>query len=360
MSNISLKHFVDINIYPHRIFENISTRDTVVLYSKESVVTEDKIFSNLSEVTYDQSSNTYKYLKVYFDNGGLKVKVIHGKDSSDLTKDDLKALDNNYICVISVTSTDNIESNYTQMKTLAQQMEIDNDVYGINEKLLLVATHANTPDTSIVKNFAVKYSLDVGAEMTIAAYLSQIDINSINSIKDYAFTEEVLTPEEVTDSLFDLVENANMNIDIKLSNIVRNLGGNCKDGEDVTNTYVRIMLQQTLTNSLINLLAQKINSSEGVSKMYAVISNELEKYKRAGYLTTDKVWTDSSWMINYDNNIYKIINKGDALINGYVIKILPSTVLSTQDLQAHKAPPIYLVIADQYGIRKITINGQVI
>ena len=34
--------------------------------------------------------------------------------------------------------------------------------------------------------------------------------------------------------------------------------------------------------------------------------------------------------------------------------------LSEQDKALHKCPPIYLILADRYGIRAVTINGEVI
>ena len=52
---------------------------------------------------------------------------------------------------------------------------------------------------------------------------------------------------------------------------------------------------------------------------------------------------------------------GECLLkNGYIVKILPISSLSSTDKSNHSTPPIYIIIADQYGIRKITINGEII
>ena len=39
---------------------------------------------------------------------------------------------------------------------------------------------------------------------------------------------------------------------------------------------------------------------------------------------------------------------------------LPLSALTENDRAARKAPPIYVIIADQYGIRAITVNGEII
>lgn len=360
MTDVNLKRFVDINIQPHITKSIDAIRDTIALFTYEGTESTVKEFSNLAEVTYDAESDTYKYLKVYFDNGGIKAKVYEGINYSALTKDMLKSLPNELIAVACVASDENVEACYTALKTLVIAMNADTTVYGINEKFIIARTKNEDIDTASVKNFAVKFSSQLGAEMTIAAYVSQTDINATNSIHDYAFTEEILEEENITDELYDAIQTANMNVDIELANAIRNCGGNCKNGYDLINSYVRIILHQTLTAQLIELLTQKIKSSDGTSKLYAVISQELEKYKNCGYLTTDKMWADKPIVISYNHHSYTIINKGDALLNGYIIKILPMTSLTEEDKAKHSTPPIYVIIADQYGIRKITINGEVI
>ena len=272
----------------------------------------------------------------------------------------ITALDNKYICIACVADSGHKQDCYNAMKVLAQALAEDADIYGINEKVLLASSEISEIDNDKVKGFAVKYSTIQGAEMTIAAYLSQINIDGIDTVQDYCFTQEKITAEDITDTFYGSLQSGNFNVDVLLANAIRNCGGNMKDGQDIVNNYVRIILHQTLTEQLLALLAQKIKSSTGTSKLYAVVAQELEKYKTAGYLTTDKVWLDNDLKVTYNNTTYTIISKGDALLNGYVIKILPMTALTDADKLAHKAPPIYVVIADQYSIRKITINGEVI
>lgn len=360
MAKIDLKRFVDINIKQHVVASVVGARDTVVLFTSEGSAGTKLLVESISDANtvYADMPNTLAYLKVFFENSGIKALVVEGVAIDNITADVIKDLDNSYICIAYASANNEIDANYAKLKSLAVARAADSTVYGINEKLILART--TNDDADSVKNFVVKRSSVQGAEMTIAAYLSKINVYGVDTVYDYAFTQEVLTAEDLTDSQFATVIANNMNVDIYLANSVRNCGGNCKDGADITNVYVRIILHQTLTDVLIQLLAQKIKNTSGISKIYAVISQELERYLTAGYLTTDKVWTDKDLTVTYNGASYTIIEQGTALTNGYVIRVLPFSSLTDADKAAHKAPPVYVIIADQYGIRQITINGEVI
>lgn len=364
MAEINLKRFVDIDIQSKVTRAISGTRNIVVLYTPEGTSGTTNIISSLTEAESTYSSSKYpetiKYLKTYFNNGGVKCNVIEGKSSKDISVDDIKALPNEYIIVGCVKDTnDEIDAVYSNLKTLAITLSTDSSVYGINEKILVARTVTNSDETA-VKNFAVKYSNEVGAEMTIAAYLSQINVYKQDTVKDYSFTQETISAENLSDADFGTVLDNNMNVDITLVDAVRNTGGNLKDGSELTNAFVKIVLHQTLTEKLTQLLVQKIKNSSGLSQIYSIIAQELEFYKSAGYITLDKVWNSSDLDVSYNGETYTVIQQGTALINGYVIKVLPISSLTEADKSAHKAPPIYVVVADQYGIRQITINGEVI
>lgn len=350
MSGIDLKRFVDINIQKQITPIISGTRSTTVLFDT-SVVT-DQTYSSLSELSnaYNNTTKVYKYAKVYFDNGGANLYV-KKQAASTLSENEVSALDDVYICIVSTSTA------VDDMKSIASSRSAS--TYGINEKLLLSRTTSKTYSGS-EKNFIVKYSNVEGAEMTIAAYLSRIDVYGIDTVYDYAFTQEVITEEDITDTEYSALEKHNINVDVKLAGAVRNCGGNCTDGVDIVNNFVRIILHQTLTDRLISLLTTKLKDSTGVSKIYTVITDELERYKLCGYLTTDKIWTKDTLKVKLDTGEYTIIEQGTPLTNGYFIKVLPFSSLSTEEKNAHEAPPVYVIIADQYGIRKITITGDVI
>lgn len=368
MSSVNLKHFVDINIKQSVPTAISGTRDTIVLFTSETTDGESHVISSLSEAQtiYSGKTNTLAYLQMYFRNGGCKVKVIEDVSIQDI-EDALQNLSDEDICIAYAASASERENAYATLKAIAIAREINPDVYGINEKLILACT-ANTPEEISVKNFAVKYSSIPGAEMTIGAYLSQIDVYGIDTVKDYMYTSEILNEddkitfgaEELTDNEYEQIVDNNLNVDIYLANACRNCGGNCKDGSDIVNSFVKIILHQTLTSRLIALLAQKIKSTDGISKIYTVIVNELERYLSCGYLTTDKIWTNETLKLRYNGKDYTIIEKGSALTSGYVVKVLPMSSLTEIDKQSRKAPPIYIILADQYSIRQITINGEVI
>lgn len=353
MSNINIKRFVDINIIHHIISPISSLRDTTVLLSSEWEANKDETYISLSDFitrTNSQYTTTLEFAKIYFNNGGNKLRVIYGITDVTLAST-VNNLSNKYI-VVAYTGT------YDKIKEVAVLRNANEMIYGINQKLLLGRTESI--DTDIVKNFVSKYSTKVGAEMTVAAYLSQIDIYGINTIHDYAFTIEKIDATESDDTVLGQILTNNMNVDMILANEIRNLGGNTKDGLDLVNEFVLIILHQTLTERLLNLLTQKIKGQNGIAAIHATLVQELNKFITNGYLSTDKIWTDRDLKITYNNQTYTIIESNTPLISGYKIKILPLISLTEDDKLQHKTPPIYITIADSYGIRKLTINGDVI
>lgn len=359
--NIDLKQFVNINIVDKVPSAINSTRDTVILYTAYGNNGTSRVISNITEANtyYSADETTLKYLQTYFGNGGVKVLVIEGVPYASLTEEMIEALDNKYICIAYASSDVNPSNAYNKLKSIAISRESNPSVYGINEKLILTSTN-DFSDSTPVKNFVVKYSNYIGSEMTIAAYLSQINVYGIDTVYDYAFTKENFTDENISNGDFTTLMNNNFNIDVNLANAIRNCGGNTKDGSDLVNSYVRIILHQTLTHRLIDLLSQKIKGNIGISKIYSSIVEELEYYLNCGYLTTDKFWKDETLTITRNGVTYTIIEKGTPLVNGYYVSILPITALTAEEQAQHKAPPIYVIIADQYGIRQITINGEII
>lgn len=363
MADINLKRFVDVDIQSKVVRQVSGTRDAVVLFTSEGTSGTKTVFSSYSQAETSLTASTYPialaYLKIFFENGGSKCLLIEGKAFSAVTVEDIAELGNDYIVVAFAAANGDVETCYTKVKGFATTRNSTATIYGINEKILLARTKVTT-DTTEIKNFAVKYSDVVGAEMTIAAYLCQINMYKQDTVHDYAFTLETITPEDVDDEIFGKIMTANLNVDITLADSVRNIGGNCKDGADLTNTYTKIVLHQTLTDRLIALLTQKITGSAGISQIYSVISQELERYRTAGYLSTDKIWTAEDLTIVYNGEEYTVVEQGSALTSGYVVKVLPFSSLTDEDKAARKAPPVYIVIADQYGIRQITINGEVL
>ena len=374
MNDIDVRRFVDINIKQHVETQISGTRDVLVLYTHEGVLgkisgnTVTTIGTNEILTSFAAASAIYKldtfpdtntYLSMYFQNSGAKVVVIEGIDYTDLTSEMISSLSNEFILIGLCAAAANVELAYAKLKTIATTRETDANVYGVNEKIIFGRT-ADVDDISSIMNFASKYSTVYGAEMTMAAYLSGINVYGVSTVNDYMYTAERIKEEVLTDTIYEQLTLNNMNVDTFFAGNVRNLGGNLKNGADMTNSYVRIILHQTMTERLLELLVTKIKNLDGVGKIYATLSKELENYRSCGYLSTDKIWTDKTLTVLINGKQYTIIDEGTPLTNGYVIQVLPMSALTEADKAARKAPPIYVIIADQYGVRAITVNGEII
>lgn len=359
MASINIKRFVDIDIIKHETSNVVSTRDTVVLFTSEIASTFDETFSSFAEYvensTTNAATNTKLYAQIYFTNGGNKLRVIKDANSSNSLATAISNLENEYIVIAFCGGA---SENYTVMQPIAATRNANTNIYGINEKILLARTET-TNSLTTTKNLAVKYSTIVGAEMTIAAYLSNLDVYGLNTVNDYAFTKETITATDGDDDLLGTILTNNLNVDMYLAGSVRNLGGNMSNGDDLINKYTLIILHQTVTERVLNLLSQKIKGATALSSLYSVISQELSRYVTCGYLTTDKTWTEPTLSISYNNQNYVVITQGTSLLLGYKITILPLSSLTAEDKALHKAPLIYILLADSYGIRKVTINGEV-
>lgn len=381
MSLVDIRNFVDINIKSKTVASITSTRETTVLFTNDSklIASGSIVFSSLSEVEAKvgvsnlDSSVGYKYAKVYFEAGGVKLKVIYSATISDTV---ILPLVNNLAeeeIVIGLCDTAKVGASAEVALALAQKYNAQTTSYGVAQKLFLgaigytefagnTAKYANPS----VDNFALKVgdlTKQIGCEMTIGAYLSRIDFYGINTVQDYAYTKESLDVTGYPDNLNTIVKDVlsnNANITIEIANSVRNVGGNLTSGEDLVNKFSLIVLHQTLSQRVFNTLSQKIKGNSAITALYSSISQELNRYITCGYLTTEKYWTNPDLTLSYNNKTYTLITQGTALTQGFKITILPLSSLTDEDKQEHKAPYIYVILADSYGIRKVVINGEVI
>jgi len=394
--SIDIRRFVDINLKHKEISSVNSIRDTAVLISSDTtsialqsliakakklkLVPNDATFSTLKDLqlamkistseqfyelynTYNSETgvwtinleNATKYVDTFFENNGNKLIVItnmtetvsQGKTDVQTT---IEQLENEFI-VVAYTGTQSL------IKTIAKSRASDVSIYGVNRKLLLMSVSAN--DTEKVDDLICKYTSNNEDVMTIAAYLTDIDIYGSNTVQDYCFTKETVKTVINDDTLFETLSTNNINVDVNLAGAVRNYGGNCKNGLDLVNEFVLIVLQQTLTDRVLLAMSTKLKNEQGLATIKTVMSEELNRYVRNGYLTTSKIWTDTDYTVTYNNQTFTVVEQDTALPLGYRIKILPYSSLTNEDKALHSTPPIYVVVADSYGIRKVTINGLV-
>ena len=379
---INLNNFVTINIdYDSAISANgsrpvvvllddLTTANTQVLAKASYHWTSLNDFTTALSNDKPEINQLYKMVATYFENGGKEIHYIKYTENEGIntTIEKIKGLPTNEILIAACFND--------REKLINVAAKINTEMTGINEKFFLISKAKPESKETITDetkfddypNMAIKIG-DAGIEMTIAAYLSKIDIDTGN-IQDYCFTNEYLgsfindstTPVIDDNDIFaKLKEISRYNMNIKLvqdtNNYVRNYGGNTAAKQDLVNYYVKIILIQTLSEALFSLLKTKIKYSQSsIALISATITDELNRYKRAGYLSTDKIWTNGD---QYDaSGNYLILSNNTPLTRGYTFSILPLESLTNADKAEHKLPPIYVFLADTYSIRQISLMGK--
>lgn len=380
---ISLENFVDVKIYTHPTSKRITDRDTYTILTTESG--SDGVYDSMTSKINETSSETDEasseiggtnnkaYAQMFFQNGGKRIKFVPIiKTDAQSIVDKVKTLDDNLIYFSVIGANGGID--LATAKDVAKKLDeaysnknkdavVNDEPVGIHRKILIARISDTTGlDDKLITlhSLAVKYSSDEGAEATIAAYLSKIKVYATNSVHDYCYTSENIKVSDVDDSKYTMLDGKNINFDYKIAGSVRNIGGNLTDGKSLINEFMLIVLQQTVTERLLALLGTKLKGSTAIARIRSTISDELNYYVKNGYLALDKVWTDEDWDIDYNSSTYTIIESNTPLTSGYLVEILPLASISDEDRKAHKCPPIYIVLADSWGIRKVSITGQVI
>lgn len=344
---IDLTNFVKINIdYPLTIPVK-GTRDTVALLCESSAISTSAVYESLSDLKLAVTNETVRtYAEEFFAAGGKKLHLYQYSEGMTFPEDEI------VIASCMSTSVEDIVGNYNTDAT-----------DGIYKKIFVGVTSATESDYSgfglCLKNVKAA-DVSKGYEMWTAAYLSKINAYGIDQVKDYCYTVEDIPAATDDNSTFETILDNDLNVNIELAGNLLNVGGNCTDGHAVVNEYMLILLQQTCTDRLISLLRQKIKGMKGTASIKAVLESELNYYVTDGYLDTDKVWKKDDLTIEYNGKTYTVIRKGTALDKGYRLFVVPYADLSDIDIAAHKAPPIYLVIADSYDIRTVEITGEVL
>lgn len=359
------------------------------------------------------------YVKAFFDNKGKGLQIVGGFVSgniADFIVNVMKGL--NYRHVIIVSDADEADlrsaaqqSAQTQVVPNAIENETTvNTFSGLNEKYFISSTRdlsgklfdRNTDSTFAINTFysynstSGQYELlaeqpddwasnygnyfqegsmdednylikvgDKGIEMLAAAYLSQVRLNDANTINDYAFTIENIKAFTNASLISDndtgvrLVK-AHFNFDTNLVNATRNYPGDTVTGIDMMNYYLKILVVQDLSEAVMNLLASKIKFNQaGINRLTNIISQVMNTYISNGYLNTEAIWTDEDLYYSFNGRNYLVCARNTPLVRGYKCSILPLSSLTDEQKEAHVLPPVYLLLADQTGIRAVVINGDV-
>lgn len=371
MSNIDIRKFVDINIKHHTTSSGTSTRDTVVCLVDEGaeVGPFDNIVSSYEEA-YDILTDSrdvdveLQFCKLYFLNGGRKIRLLSTVMNEDAVVATLKSLPDEQILVAAPRLS---PATFCSAFDTYDTEEDDNGNlvnYGVKTKFAIVRFQS-LPIELIQKHIIAKYSTKGEVQACIAAYLSRIDVSKVGTINDYDFTAEQLLDgstdysEEADNDTLTACMTENLNVDMTLAGRIRNIGGNTLDGFDLVNEYALVLLQQTVSEKVLSVLTSKLRGEIGVAAIHTAIAQELQRYVKCGYLTTDKIYSDEDMTVEYNGKTYTIIEQDTPLLLGYQVKVLPYSSLSEEDKRKHAAPPIYIVLADSYSIRYVKISGEV-
>lgn len=366
---INLSNFIKLNINRRQTPTLRRARDTLVLYTDISLtgIEADKEYT--SNPITDNTNALYKPVKAFFDNGGVKLifKAIASEDDIELDK---LLTDQMLVAIIlsgtNVTMSDCIEVINNYIDTVLDVSHDKENIDATKLKLFFVADDAAALSDSNQDYFVQSDSNDVC--LIPAAYLTQLDLNERGSIKQYTFT-----PVKVADEDNDVITDNSEYVTLKekcincvgnLANKNRALGGDSLSGVDFTNQFALICLQQDLTDALIDALSTKLKGFAGCAAIQNTCVQTLNKYISNGYIVTDKVWDEADWTVTaeiYGNEVeYTVVEAYEPLDNGYKVLVLPYSTLSVTEKAAHQAPKIYIALAESYGIRQITIEGEVI
>lgn len=363
--SVKLTNFVKINIRNHKLIGSISTRDTAAVIRYMAGATNEDV------ILTDASSNTFvgiqDFVDKFFDHGGKKLHVYTAGSTDFSSVLDSIPTEEIAVAMINDATEGNVPLDEATFRGIAEGYNTSKEDEGIDRKLFVVElesyngfvndpTYANKAVSQ--ENYIIKYGAQ-GIGASILAYLTNINIDNANAAQDYCFTSEVYSGEGYVFDDNDVVEFAmenNINIDTHLAGSVKVVNGNDTAGYSITNQYMLILVQQVLTNALIQVLTSKIKyNTYGLNAVMTRVIAELNRFVSNGYLSVDKVWNDGD--LYYKN--YKIIGKNTPLTAGFQVTILPFDSLSPAELEAKQLPNIFVLLADSYFIRKIVIDGEV-
>lgn len=357
------------------------------------------------------TSKFYPYAKTFFDNGGAKLHVYFGVAS--VVGNQLVVTDANDQSLtipneeIAIACLDDSASTLATLDALATSYNNALNPNALGSSDINLHTSANkefiahvdvSNASSANENVGMKYGKP-GIEMSVLAYLSKLNVYGENTVNDYNFTVEKVIEDgdsingttynlsgnaEVDDNVIDLgnsgtisgnaiVEDVTVvnddaligecmqnfiNVDTYIAKAVRNVGGDLATGEDLTNYYATIILQQTVEEVVVNALSDKLAGAEGTAVIYNTVVAELNKYVRCGLLSAGN-WENVDWVVEYNDETYVVANANERITLGYKLLVIPFAAMTQQQVSAHMCPPIYIALMNKYGIRKVFINGEV-
>lgn len=185
----------------------------------------------------------------------------------------------------------------------------------------------------------------------VCAYLSTIDFNVADSVKDVEFTQVIENSGKVAKQNSTIADSTYA---AEIAGIGYILGGFVKDTTyTIVNEFARNCMIQLIRETVFNVLASKIRvDNAGIRAVKNAVSRVLTKFVNNGYISTNKMWADADL---YNGNEL-IVAHNAPLANGYVVYTDP---ISADNIKEKTLPTIYILYGDQVGVRKIVVTGEV-
>lgn len=382
--SVRIENFVDVKITRRAVQESAGAYDTAVYVTSSATNafyfingkngTGDGTKDNPKTIDAVSGDNNLKYFGIeFFANGGKKLHVVNSLS--------FNSTDNcwNFTDKKNATATHLPVEEILIFDTSAIQTNANtnaNTVSGIEKKIFVNTTNSTSLSSYLPYTIAVYKNVEVSTNVAgekpnvsaapFLAYYTKIIKNSSVDTSDLAFTKtsfvdvvENSTTNQVvitepTDANAKAMITNNINFIATIAGVPMIIGGSDETGEnDITNLFMQIVLQQTLTNALMKLLSSKIKlNTAGITSVKNAVGVELDKYVNYGYISTDKLWTEDDLYLDGE----LIAAKGSPLARGYVVHVSPIT---QENIKDHKIPTIYVLYGDSVGVRKIVVQGEV-
>lgn len=420
---INISNIVDVDFRIVKSSSVIGSYKTVLYFIPKTMTIEENVDGAIEQVTKrailcstqedvekitfaDDSANEIKYnAKQFFINGGVQLIII---TASGYTLQDFKndveyarTIENDFIYIAlnnSICEVASAEAGYTDTTLLDIARWIETLKAPQTLRLLLTKNIKSSSggidsyDYTYINKFkeysvGVKFTTKqyngklVDAALLIGAYFTKVNLNNVETIKDYCYTAEEIIKEEtilnvdtgisytkatniasedVTQSVYSKLIANNYNFIDTIGNKIINFGGNLANGVSVSTDFATICAENDICTATLNNMMQKQYLNEaGLTNLVSTISRQLQRYKDNGYIKTNSYYSGEDLYITYNGKSYKVIKKGDVLVNGYLVFAIPVSDISLVDKEEKRFPPVYVVIESLAGARTVAIQGEV-
>lgn len=358
--------------------------NTVVLTYGSGEDTISTTYTSYEQAITDAYFSQNKYdAYIYYTLGGRKLTHINVATVSEDTnvidtifnklveyKKSVANTVNDFICV-SVSDS--------ELSTYVQGLLTKIDALKAPNKMLLLKSTTTTESLLSNNNLIYKYykceeELDTcDAALTIAAYLSKINLTNASSLRDYCYTDEssvidlsddlygkTMIAVNMSSSDYDSYKD-NLNfIDLIGDNLV-NFGGNTSSKTSIIAEFGAICVENAIIYSVLQTMLQKqYLTNTGLNNVVTRIHTVLQDYINNGFLETNTTYTGSTRYYNYGDRTYTVVSTGEELVNGYKILSIPMSRLTLDDRANKKFTPIYVYMQTLGGARTVEITGEIL